>query len=223
MTRVADEPGIVLHTRPYRESSLIVSALTLDHGRVSVVAKGVRGRRRGRDLQPFAEGRLGWTGRTSLGTLTAFEVSEQHWFQGNRLASAFYLAELLTRLLGERESHPRLFAALHWALSTLDQEPSRTLRSFEKVLLEELGYGLDFNTDLEGRAIEDSVLYELFPVQGFAPAKAGVRGALLKGIGQERFDDPAVRRAARTLFAQALTHHLGPKPLESRKLLVREH
>ena len=139
MTRVADEPGIVLHTRPYRESSLIVSVLTLDYGRVSVVAKGVRGRRRGRDLQPFAEGRLGWTGRTSLGTLTTFEVSEQHWFQGNRLASAFYLAELLTRLLGERESHPRVFAALHWALASLADEPARVLRSFEKLLLEELG------------------------------------------------------------------------------------
>ena len=109
MTRVTDQPGIVVHTRPYRESSLLVSVLTLDHGLVSLVGRGVRGGRRGRALQPFTELRLGWSGRSSLGTLAGFEVEKQHWFQGNTLASAFYLTELIIRLLDEREPHPRLF------------------------------------------------------------------------------------------------------------------
>ena len=138
MTRVTDQPGIVVHTRPYRESSLLLSVLTLDHGLVTLVGRGVRGGRRGRALQPFTALRLGWSGRSSLGTLAGFEVEKQHWFQGNALASAFYLTELITRLLDEREPHSRLFAGVRWALEEMDRGPSFVLRSFEKLLLEEL-------------------------------------------------------------------------------------
>ena len=102
MTRVTDQPGIVVHTRPYRESSLLLSILTLDHGLISLVGRGVRGGRRGRSLQPFTELRLGWSGRSSLGSLAGFEDEKQHWFQGNALASAYYLTELITRLLDEQ-------------------------------------------------------------------------------------------------------------------------
>ncbi|TNF84925.1 MAG: DNA repair protein RecO, partial [Gammaproteobacteria bacterium] len=43
MTRVTDQPAIVVHTRPYRESSLLLSVLTLDHGLLTLVGRGVRG------------------------------------------------------------------------------------------------------------------------------------------------------------------------------------
>jgi DNA repair protein RecO (recombination protein O) len=229
MTRVTDQPGIVVHTRPYRESSLLLSILTLDHGLISLVGRGVRGGRRGRSLQPFTELRLGWSGRSSLGSLTGFEVEKQHWFQGNALASAFYLTELITRLLDEREPHPRLFAGVRWALEEMNSGPSFVLRSFEKLLLEELGYGLDFERDLEGEPLQSGRYYRLLPDQGFQPLRdrgaegSGWPGNLLTKIGASEFTDPAVRRAARQVFAQSLARHLGPKPLLSRQLLVGHH
>ncbi len=223
--RVADQPGIVLHTRPYRESSLLISLLTLDHGLVSLVGRGVRGGVRGRALQPFTELRLGWSGRSTLGTLTGFEVEKQHWYKGNVLASAFYLTELITRLLGERESHPRLFAGLRWALEEIQGGPAFVLRSFEKLLLEELGYGLDFERDVDGEPLQQGRRYRLVVDQGFAPqsssgADGGVDGGLLIRIGREEFADAEVRRAARGVFAESLARHLGPRPLLSRQLLV---
>lgn len=223
-TRVTDQPGIVVHTRPYRESSLLLSVLTLDHGLVSLVGRGVRGGRRGRALQPFAELRLGWSGRSSLGTLAGFELEAQHWFQGNALASAFYLTELITRLVGEREPHPRLFAGLRWAFAELNSSPSLVLRNFEKLLLEELGYGLDFERDMDGNPLQHGRRYRLVPDQGFALLSenggTGVDGALLIAMGKDEFADGAVRRAAKSLFAEALAAHLGPRPLLSRQLLV---
>ncbi|HIC27439.1 MAG TPA: DNA repair protein RecO, partial [Gammaproteobacteria bacterium] len=36
------EPSVVLHTRPYKETSLIVDLFTRNHGRVSVIAKGAQ-------------------------------------------------------------------------------------------------------------------------------------------------------------------------------------
>ena len=40
--RVEDQPALVLHSRPYSDSSLIVDVLSADFGRISVLAKGVR-------------------------------------------------------------------------------------------------------------------------------------------------------------------------------------
>jgi DNA repair protein RecO (recombination protein O) len=220
MTRIADEPCIVLHTRAYRESSLLVSVLSLNHGLVTMVAKGVRGGRRGRALQPFTAARVGWTGRSSLATLTGFEALRQHWFHGEVLACAFYLTELLNRLLGEREAHPRLYAGLEWALETLERDQVLALRSFEKLLLEELGYGLDFQLDVDGRPIEVDSRYRLIADRGFARSKDGYSGADLLRIGSEDFDGRKVRSTARALFRAALAPHLGPKPLLSRQMLV---
>lgn len=219
-TRVVDEPAIVLHTRPYRETSLIISALTRNHGRVSLVGRGVRGRR-GRSIQPFSTARVGWTGRSSLGTLTGYETEHQYWFGGNCLASAFYLAELVTRLVGEREAHPRLYAALAWAFENLEQRTHTVLRSFEKILLEDLGYGLDFERDVNGQPLCAEGHYRLVPDQGFESAPDGFPGHVLTRIGTEDFRDRQVRQVARTVFTEALAVHLGPRPLVSRRLLIR--
>ena len=142
MTRVVDEPCVVLHTRPYLENSLLVSLLSLKHGKVAAVAKGVRGNRRGRVLQPFSCLSVGWVGKSSLVTLTSFESSRQIWLQGDRLAAAFYVAELVSRLVGERDSFPRLYTGVVWAIDSLGDvamDLEVILRSFEKLLLEELG------------------------------------------------------------------------------------
>ena len=40
--RVDQQPGFVLHSYPYRETSLIVEVFSRDHGRVGLVAKGAR-------------------------------------------------------------------------------------------------------------------------------------------------------------------------------------
>lgn len=226
MTRVVDEPCVVLHTRPYRESSLLVSLLSLNHGKVGAVAKGARGNRRGRILQPFYSLSVGWVGKSSLVTLTSFESSRQIWLQGDRLAAGFYLTELVTRLLSERESLPRLYTAVVWAIESLgqaDMDLEAVLRSFEKLLLEELGYGLNFEHDaVSGDPIEVDGLYSMDPQQGFQQSPHGrYAGATLLGIHSESFTQAPVKRAAKQIFRRALAEHLGAAPLLSRRLLAR--
>ncbi|MGD8358340.1 MAG: DNA repair protein RecO, partial [Lysobacterales bacterium] len=69
------EPAYVLHSRAYRETSVLLEVLTRSGGRVGLVARGARGARsrwKG-SLQPFRPLLIGWSQRGELGTLTAAE------------------------------------------------------------------------------------------------------------------------------------------------------
>lgn len=227
MTRVADEPALVLHARPYRETSAIVSLLTAHHGRVAVVARGVRGSRRGNVLQPFNRLRVSWSGRGSLQTLTGCDLTAHAWLAGTALASGFYVTELVNRLLAEHESAPEVFEGACWVLERLQagDPPEVVLRVFEKLLLEALGYGLDFRHDAAtGEQLALDGYYVLQADAGFVAATSGrgYSGAVLQDIAAARFQSRAARVAAKKIFRQALAPLLGPRPLASRRLLTRQ-
>lgn len=229
MTRVEGEPALVLHARPYRESSAIVSLLTAAHGRVPVVARGIRSSKRGNLLQPFNRVRVSFSGRGNLYTLTGCELVRHTWLTGNALAGGFYVLELITRLLPEREIAAGIFTSACWALEHLEsgQVPvDVVLRVFEKTLLEELGYGLDFSTDAEsGDPIQPDRHYALHPESGFVATLVegrGYPGAVLTEIAGSAYRERATRVAARRIFRQALRPLLGDRPLASRRLITRE-
>jgi len=220
--RVVNEPLVLLHSRPYRETSAILLGLSLNHGRVSLLGRGVRGGRKGRLLQPLSCYRVGWTGRSALPTLTTFELELQPLLKGRDLAAGFYVAELINRLMGEWEPHPRVFAAARWALENIPLDVEPALRSFEKLLLEDLGYGLDFERDaVSGEPIRDELRYRFDPGSGFFAASSdrGYPGASIRAIGRNDFSGRAEQKLAKRIFRQALAVHLGPRPLASRRLL----
>lgn len=222
----------VLHQRPYRESSALLEVFAESHGRVGLVARGVRSpksRQRG-DLQPFRPLRLSWSGRGELGTLTGVEADgAAPPLQGTRLYSAFYLNELLVRLLARQDPHPRLYALYRASLEQLggavDIEP--VLRIFEKRLLEELGYGLLLDCEAQhGEAVRPELYYDYHLESGPVPA-AGTdargfvfRGASLLALAREELTTPAVLHDAKRLIRSALNLYLGNKPLKSRELFT---
>jgi len=100
--RADHEPGYVLHTYPYKETSLIVEAFTRRHGRVALLARGARRPRSAMRgvLLAFHPLRLTWTASAELGTLISAEWSGgQGALAGTGLMCGFYLNELLLRLL----------------------------------------------------------------------------------------------------------------------------
>src|SRR5512143_2762862 len=131
-----DQAAYVLHTYAYRETSLIVEALTEEHGRVALVARGAKRPRsdlRGL-LQAFQPLLQAWSGHNELKTRHKAE-----WrgglplLGGAALLCGFYLNELLLKLLPREDPHPRLFLEYESALDRLargeDQAP--ILRQFE--------------------------------------------------------------------------------------------
>jgi DNA repair protein RecO (recombination protein O) len=224
-TRVLLQPVFVLHRWPYRNSSLIVELFSQQYGRLTAVARSARGpqsRYKGY-LQPFSLLLASWSGRRELMQLNQLELSGlPYQLTGRSLLCAFYLNELLVRLLPREDPYPEIFHDYQTALQHLEQIDalSTILRRFEKRLLEHLGYGLSF------QSIEDGGYYQWLPEQGFlscAPSCGGeaiFSGRSLKALQTEQWCHPEDLVAAKRLMRLALSRHLGTKPLKSRELFL---
>ncbi|MEI2417283.1 DNA repair protein RecO [Orrella sp. JC864] len=145
--RVQDVAGYMLHATPWRETSLVVQVFTREHGCLALVAKGAK--RPYSVLRPvlsaFQPLLLSWSGSGEVKTLTRAECAGLHALSGSPLMSAWYMNELLLRLLAREDPHPVLFDAYVDALSQLasGQRAAAALRRFEWILLRETGYGVD--------------------------------------------------------------------------------
>jgi DNA repair protein RecO (recombination protein O) len=224
------QPAYVLHSRRYRESSLIVEFLTRDHGRVAALAKGVLGGKRPRQqlLQPFVPLLVAWRGLGDLSTLTAVEAAGPLRFpQGNTLYCGLYVNELLLRLTQRGDPYSELFPAYALCLAELLQADNRNshlepaLRRFEVSLLQELGLGLSLTHDQQGRPLEPALQYRYDFQSGPVVAQAGehtVRGSTLIGLNAGELADAQELLEARRLMRRVLAHHLGGQALKSREL-----
>lgn len=214
------EPAFILSQRPYRDSSRLLEVLTLHHGRIGLVARGVRARksRLGAALQSFAPMLLSWRAAGELGTLRAAEPRGPAVpLSGERIFYGWYLNELLLRLLPRDDPHPVLYALYETLLPQLTDEDAQAqiaLRLFEKRLLADLGYALNLPLSLDPRR-----RYRYEPDSGPIADGDGISGASLIALRDERFDSIEVLRDARRVLRAALRAHLGDRELTSARLL----
>ncbi len=230
---VHQEPAYVLHRRPFRETSLLVDLLTLNHGKVGVVARGASSAKSAlkAQLQPFQPLMVDWTGRSELKTLTHADTRPGvRLGQGPALYSGFYLNELLQKLLSPFDPAPELFASYIHALDQLasaqgDVEP--VLRQFEMSLAESLGYGFAWDrvSDL-GQVVQAGQRYSYDPQQGIlaqAPDHGqvqGLPGDALLALGAGDFHSAAARRVAKQVMRALTDFLLQGRPLNSRALFA---
>ncbi len=245
-TRIGDEAAFVLHSYPYKETSLIVDALTRHHGRVALVARGAKRPRsalRGVLLafQPLTiswiQGRAkavtGGSGSSDLCTLTRAEwLGGLRPLRGEALMSGFYLNELIQKLLARDDPHERLFDAYLQALGALseDRPAAPALRSFEAILLREAGYGVQTAHTIDGNAIDATTLYRYLPDRGPVPidavaatrgeTDAVVAGKTLLDIDADDYTDPVTSTQSKRLMRYLLQHHLAGQVLHTRRMVL---
>ncbi|AYH44715.1 DNA repair protein RecO [Azoarcus sp. DN11] len=229
--RVGEQPGFVLHTHPWRETSLIVEAFSRDHGRIALVAKGARrplSALRG-VIMAFQPLLLDWSGGGEVKTLVRAERGGgQPLLTGRALMCGYYLNELLVRLTPREDPHPALFDAYARAIAILarnePQEP--VLRRFELALLRELGYGIGLDTDSDsGEPVEPGEGYvyiiERGPVR--MPDATGdlpsVSGQTLLDLEHEDFSRAETLVQSKALLRMLINHYLGGQTLQSRRVL----
>lgn len=231
-SKVDGQPAFVLHTLPFRETSLIVEVFTRDFGRMALLARGARRPRaaiRGL-LMGFQPLEVGWAGKGEVLTLMKADwQGGMPLLGGEALFCGYYLNELLMHLLPREDAHPALFARYATILLRLAHHPDgkqreAALRCFEKALLKELGYGLMLRHDAAGATVQADVLYtyrmEHGPVRLSHAEEAGqvVLGQTLLDLDAENFDEARTRVEAKQLMRTLITYYLGGKELETRRI-----
>lgn len=223
----------ILHRRAFKESSVVMECFSRREGWISLVARGAKRARSRFDalLQPFTQIEMEWGGRGELKTLYKAEARTLFpILKPEKLMIGFYLNELLIRLLQKGDAQPLLFDCYHYTLQKLAQLSKEAdlqglLRQFEIKLLEALGYGLCFESDMKGRAIQADLLYSYDPKIGIYEIAEGsvqegcfVSGASLLALQQDEYSSEAILREAKKFMRFILGCYLGNKPLETRKL-----
>lgn len=226
------QPALVLHSYPFRETSLVVELFTRDFGRVAVVAKGARRPRsalRG-VLLAFQPLLVSWSGKGELFTLIKAEWHGAYQpLRGLSLICGFYLNELLLKLLARHDAHEGLFETYLATLQALvgAAEPSGVLRGFEKALLRELGYAVTLDRDAETGhpiAAEERYTYvlERGPVSASrVPEAAGVElaGQTLLDMQSDDYTSAVTQQQSKLLMRTLIGHYLGEQVLHTRQLL----
>ena len=198
--------GIILRTRLLTETSLIVSWLTPDFGRISTVAKGAR-----RPKSPFA-GKLDLfyeasfsfsrSRRSELHNLREVSLRETHEplrHEINYLQQAAYGAALLQQATETETPLAAPYDLMRTLLAHLPQQPPQpqTIFAFELKLLAELGLAPD---------LEDSHL---------TPGARRIAATLVAGdwaaIARLKLSEPQVKEFRQFLHG-FLIFHLGKIP-----------
>ncbi|MCA2999871.1 MAG: DNA repair protein RecO [Rhodocyclaceae bacterium] len=233
--------GFVLHSYPYKETSLILETFTRSHGRVAMVAKGAkRGSASKYALNAFQPLSLEWFGKADMKTLKAADhqrINPQ--IRGAALMAAFYVNELLLKLAAKDDAHEQLFERYSETIcalaglqtsSQLSREIEIVLRRFELKLLEELGYGLTLAREADSDAAIDAQAEYLYvvergPVRLTSQQEVGavepvkLAGSTILALARGELSDALTLAQAKQLMRRVINHHLGDKSLHTRQLI----
>ncbi|MFT5815648.1 MAG: DNA repair protein RecO (recombination protein O) [Psychroserpens sp.] len=222
------QSAFVLHSRPYRENQLLIDLLTEHDGKLaalSYVGHSTKSSRKAL-LQPFLPIKVTLKGQYNLKSLIRVEpIGKSFLLKKNALFSAFYINELLVKLLGENIACEALFQQYKMSLEVLSQANNIEicLREFELMLMDELGLSFDFSLVFEHSA--EGFYY--LPDEGFIPAYTKLKQPCynrwhLQAIAERDLSTPEVLNTFKALMRQVINHLLDGVPLNSRKLFSKK-
>lgn len=223
--------AFILHTRTYSESSLLADLFVENKGKITILAKGARRKKSALKgiLQPFTPLIVQYSGQGEIKTLRQVEaISLTLPLVSIHLYSAFYLNELLHRVLIAETEMPTLFDDYLQSLQQLAQQvpAENVLRSFELSLLENLGYHVDFfHCSATGDDIVETMHYQYQSEKGFISSllqnSTSFSGEQVLAFGKRQFNNEDTLKAAKRFTRIALKPYIGAKPFKSRELFLK--
>ncbi len=240
--RITEEPAYVLHRHDWSETSLILEVFTRHHGRIALVAKGVKRPSSSFRpiLLPLQPLHLAFGGDAEIKTLKAAEWQGGHVMPtGDALMSGYYLNELLMRLLAREDPHPFLFDVYAKVVQLIASEHGEVLeaalRAFELLLLREIGLLplLDAQT-MTLLSLHPEEHYTLVPEGGLRQTneadRSSLRGSKWTGLQEvlgERVSFIEVLRACagvsgalKPQLRTLLNYHCGVPVLRTRQMMI---
>ncbi len=143
---VEKDTAYFLHSKPYRENSLIVYLFTQKNGKVSFIIGGVKSTRQGKStrspktalLQPCRPITVSYQLKNGLSKITDMELHTGEQLPDIQYFMLYqYVNELLLKLLPEQLPEPNIFMAYRYFLSLLSEGyPNLALRLMELSIID---------------------------------------------------------------------------------------
>ena len=217
-----DDAAFVLQSWNWKETSLLVEFFTLNHGKVVAVARGAK--RAGSHfrglLTPFSPLKIAFSGQNEVKNLLRVQWLGGFFpIEGDALFSAFYVNELMVRLLAREDEMRELFGSYVRVLEKLadtDANHEVALRTFELELMESLGYGLPQTGEpwyWDGE--------ELKPWnEGVIESERHlvISAEMIRKLHDRDFRSKETLNFAKVLMRKMITHYAGDKPLNTRRI-----
>tara|TARA_B100000161_G_scaffold211260_1_gene156134 strand:- start:248 stop:925 length:678 start_codon:yes stop_codon:yes gene_type:complete len=216
------QQAYVIHSRPYKETSLIVTFLTENKGKITAVAKGAK-RKKSRfsgNLEPFQCLNIDYRGKSDLKSLVIAEPCEvfEDFSGSENLYSAFYINELINYLIAQADESIEIFNTYKKCISNLKKDNSVEiiLREFELSILTILGYEINFFSDYDGNEpIISNLRYKYLPQSGFVKSEKGYDGKILNEINERKFSKDSLR-ACKEINRTTINYYFEELNIKSR-------
>jgi DNA repair protein RecO (recombination protein O) len=222
-TRVTDQPAYILHRRDWQNSSLILDIFTLDHGRLSILARGSKGGKSSALFQPFCHLLISWSGRSELKTLVSIDGSSTP-IDEKQYLPLLYVNELLTAFLPQQDPNPELFDLYRELLNKAGCEfGEEQLREFERSMMKILGYLPDTILDAgSGETIKSDQYYQFIASSGFVSCgvkdQNAIGGHTIIAWNRKQYENKPVLGLAKTIMRCIIDFNLHGKKLKSRDI-----
>jgi DNA repair protein RecO (recombination protein O) len=217
-----DDAAFVLQSWNWKETSLLVEFFTLKHGKVIAVARGAK--RAGSHfrglLTSFSPLKIGFTGQNEVKNLMRAQWLGGFFpIEGEALISAFYVNELLIRLLPREDPMPELFSSYAKVLEKLaDPQANHTvaLRTFELELMERLGYGLPMTGEPWYWDGEELKPWNEEVIE--SDRHLVIDADMIRKLHDKDFRSKQTLAFAKVLMRKMIAHYAGDKPLNTRRI-----
>ena len=225
MSQSNDDNCFLLHQRSYGETSIIVDVFTQKNGKVSFIAKGAKKPKSKffGYLVPFQKLKITYSGRSELKTLTSIDrdlAGNSNTFSKVSY-SLLYINELLMKLLPKDAKHEELFVLYDEFLKKINKNNNLeiSLRHFELDLLDMLGYGFDYESEIDSnRPIEAELSYVFVSERGFKKSNSSsFKGKDILSIKKRKLEDVPLKYL-KEITTKAIGICLEGKDLASRKI-----
>ena len=225
MSQSNNDNCFLLHQRSYGETSIIADVFTQKSGKISLIAKGAKKPKSKffGYLVPFQKLKITYSGRTELKTLTSIDrdlASNSNTFSKVSY-SLLYINELLMKLLPKDAKHEELFVLYDEFLKKINKNNNLeiSLRHFELDLLDMLGYGFDYDSEIDSNEpIEAELSYVFVSERGFRKSNSSsFKGKDILSIKKRKLEDVPLKHL-KEITTKAIGICLEGKDLTSRKI-----
>ena len=225
MSQSNNDNCFLLHQRSFGETSIIADVFTQKSGKISFIAKGAKKPKSKffGYLVPFQKLKITYSGRSELKTLTSIDrdlASNSNTFSKVSY-SLLYINELLMKLLPKDAKHEELFVLYDEFLKKIKKNNNLeiSLRHFELDLLDMLGYGFDYDSEIDSNEpIEAELSYVFVSERGFRKSNSSsFKGKDILSIKKRKLEDVPLKYL-KEITTKAIGICLEGKDLTSRKI-----